>query len=91
VARERGVITSEFAEQIVDEAVAKGVISPEENATMERAKVLRRQVIMVDDFPQDLGKTEIYQTTEPVTFEELRGRTSWPEMEQRGHQANPAT
>ena len=26
---------------------------------------------MVDDFPKDLGKTEIYQTTEPVTFEAL--------------------
>ena len=46
---------------------------------------------MVDDFPQDLGKTEIYQTTQPVTFEELRGRTAWPEMDERGHQANPAT
>ena len=92
VARERGVITSEFAEQIVDEAAAKGVISPEEKATMKRAKVLRRQVIMVDDFPQDLGKTEIYQTTQPVTFEELRGRTAWPEMDKDGHhQANPAT
>jgi acyl-CoA dehydrogenase len=92
VARERGVITSEFAEQIVDEAIAKGVISPEEKATMERAKVLRRQVIMVDDFPQDLGKTEIYQTTQPVTFEELRGHTAWPEMDKDGHhQANPAT
>jgi acyl-CoA dehydrogenase len=91
-ARERGVITSEFAEQIVDEAVAKGVISLEEKAAMERAKALRRQVIMVDDFPRDLGKTEIYQTTQPVTFEELRGRTAWPEMEKRGgHQANPAT
>ena len=58
---------------------------------MERAKTLRRQVIMVDDFPKDLGKTEIYQTTQPVTFEELRGRTSWPEIEKRGHQPNPAT
>jgi acyl-CoA dehydrogenase len=90
-ARASGVITSEFAEQMVDDAVAKGVITPEEKATMERAKALRRQVIMVDDFPRDLGKTEIYQTTQPVTFEELRGRTAWPEMDKRGHQANPAT
>ncbi len=90
-ARERGLITSHFAEQIVDEAHAKGVISAEEKAKMERAKALRRQVIMVDDFPKDFGKTEIYQTTQPVTFEELRGRTSWPEIEKRGHQPNPAT
>jgi hypothetical protein len=27
---------------------------------------LRRKAIMVDDFPKDLGRTEIYQTTEPV-------------------------
>jgi len=90
-ARERGLISARFAEQMVDEAVAKGVITAEEKAAMERAKALRRQVIMVDDFPQDLGKTEIYQTTQPVTFEELRGRTSWPEMDKRGHQPNPAT
>ena len=90
-AREQGMITAHFAEQIVDEAHAKGVITGEEKAAMERAKTLRRQVIMVDDFPKDLGKTEIYQTTQPVTFEELRGRTSWPEIEKRGHQPNPAT
>jgi hypothetical protein len=59
---------------------------------MELSRRLRRQVVMVDDFPKDLGKTEIFQTTEPVTFEELRGRTAWPEMDKRGHhQANPAT
>jgi hypothetical protein len=28
---------------------------------------------MVDDFPRDLGKSEIFQTTQPVTFEALRG------------------
>jgi acyl-CoA dehydrogenase len=90
-ARERGLITAEFADQIVEEAVAKGVITKEEKSAMERAKTLRRQVIMVDDFPKDLGKTEIYQTTQPVTFEELRGRTAFPEIDKRGHQPNPAT
>ena len=39
---------------------------------LERAGQLRRKVIMVDDFPRDLGKTEIFQTTQPVTFEALR-------------------
>ena len=63
------------ADQIVDEACAKGVITQEESAAMERAKALRRQVIMVDDFPKDLGRTEIHQTTQPVTHEALRGRT----------------
>ena len=77
-ARERGVIAARFADEIVEEALAKGVITGEERAAMEQAKALRRQVIMVDDFPQDLGKTEIYQTTEPVSFGTLRSRTSWP-------------
>ena len=90
-ARERGVIASSFADAMVDEACARGVITQAEKEAMERARDLRRRVIMVDDFPRDLGKTEIYQTTEPVTFGELRGRTSWPEMDKRGHQANPAT
>mgnify|MGYP001611893610 CR=1 FL=1 len=90
-ARERGMIASRFADEIVEEALAKGVITKDDRDAMERAKLLRRQVIMVDDFPQDLGKTEIYQTTQPVTFGELRGRTSWPEMDQRGHQPNPGT
>ena len=41
---------------------------------LARAQALRRKVIMVDDFPQDLGKSEIFQTTEAVTFEALRRR-----------------
>jgi acyl-CoA dehydrogenase len=90
-ARERGAIAARFADEIVEEAHAKGVITKDERDAMERAKLLRRQVIMVDDFPRDLGKTEIYQTTEPVTFGELRGRTSWPEIDKRGHQPNPGT
>ena len=45
---------------------------------------------MVDDFPKDLGKTEIHQTTQPVTFEALRGRTAWPELESREHGPSPA-
>jgi len=91
VAREHDVISARFADQIVDEAYAKGVITKDEKSAMERAKVLRRQVIMVDDFPRDLGKSEIHQSTQPVTFEALRGRTSWPEMDKRGHQLNPGT
>jgi len=89
-ARESGQITSSFADQIVDEARAKGVITQAEREAMELARALRRKVIMVDDFPKDLGKTEIHQTTQPVTFEALRGRTSWPELESRDHEPSPA-
>jgi acyl-CoA dehydrogenase len=53
-------------------AVTGGVITKAEAAIVERARLLRRKAIMVDDFPKDLGKTEIYQTTEPVSFERLR-------------------
>ena len=89
-ARAEGTITSSFADAIVDEACAKGVITQAEKETMDRAKLLRRRVIMVDDFPKDFGRTEIHQTTQPVTFEALRGRTSWPELEHRDHQPSPA-
>jgi acyl-CoA dehydrogenase len=89
-ARERGEIASGFADQIVEEARAKGVITAAEKEAMEQAGRLRRQVIMVDDFPKDLGKTEIHQTTQPVTHEALRGRTSWPELGTRDHEPSPA-
>ena len=74
MARDKGLIAGRFADEIVEAAFKKGVITKDEMAAMERARILRRQVIMVDDFPRDLGKTEIYQTTQPVTFEALRRR-----------------
>ena len=73
-AREQGEIAGRFPEEIIEEALAKGVITAEEKVVMERARRLRRKAIMVDDFPQDLGRTEIYQTTQPVTTEALHGR-----------------
>jgi acyl-CoA dehydrogenase len=91
-AREQGVILSAIADRMVEEALSQGIINHEEKAAMDLARRLRRQVIMVDDFPQDLGKSEIHQTTQPVTFEALRGRTAWPEMDQRGgHRPNPGS
>ena len=41
----------------VAKALQAGVISAEEGAVLERAHTLRRRVIMVDDFPRDLGKS----------------------------------
>ncbi len=67
-----GVISAKFADELAAQALARGVISHAEAAALEAAKTLRRKVIMVDDFPKDLGKSEIYQTTQPVTFEALR-------------------
>jgi acyl-CoA dehydrogenase len=48
-----------------------GVITPAEADLLKRAAELRRKVIMVDDFPKDFGKSELHQTTQPVTFEAL--------------------
>ena len=67
-----GTIGGRFADESEAQALAAGVISQAEADLLERARVLRRQVIMVDDFPQDLGKSEILQSTQQVTFEALR-------------------
>ena len=40
----------------VTEALERGIINQEEAALLEKMKVLRRRVIMVDDFPPDFGK-----------------------------------
>ena len=47
-------------------ALGEGIISESEAGLVRRARVLRRKAIMVDDFPKDLGRTEIFQTTQPV-------------------------
>ena len=47
-------------------AAALGVISKAEAQVVERARALRRRAIMVDDFPRDLRRSEIYQSTQPV-------------------------
>jgi acyl-CoA dehydrogenase len=71
-ARDAGRLAGRFAEEIVEEAFARGLIGAEEKAAMERARALRRKVVMVDDFPRDFGPSEIHQSTRPVTFEALR-------------------
>ncbi|HET7160355.1 MAG TPA: hypothetical protein VFI62_15255, partial [Burkholderiales bacterium] len=42
------------------------VLTTAEHAVIARARALRRKATMVDDFPKDLGKSEIYQSTQPV-------------------------
>ncbi len=54
-----------------DAGLKAGVITPAEAELLKRAAELRRKVIMVDDFPKDFGKSELHQTTQPVTFEAL--------------------
>ncbi|SDY55935.1 acyl-CoA dehydrogenase [Nitrosomonas sp. Nm58] len=44
-------------EEIITEALERGILLQEEAVLLEKMKLLRRQVIMVDDFPPDFGKT----------------------------------
>ena len=70
-ARRAGTIHGEFGDQVAADALAKGVITKAEADTLARLKALRRKVIMVDDFPKDFGRSELFQTTQAVTFEAL--------------------
>lgn len=56
----------------IEAALREGLITAAERSLIERAAQLRRRVIMVDDFPQDLGPSELHQTTEPVSYEPLQ-------------------
>jgi len=71
-----GRLTGRFHDELVEDALARGVIDAGEAGLLARAAALRRKVIMVDDFPKDLGRTEIHQTTEPVNFDALRRRAA---------------
>jgi acyl-CoA dehydrogenase len=70
-AKHAGTIGGEFSDQLAQDAVAKGVINAQEAEVLTRAKALRRKAIMVDDFPKDFGRSELFQTTQAVTFEAL--------------------
>jgi acyl-CoA dehydrogenase len=67
-----GRIVAKLRPEQLKIAVEHGIISATELAVIERAAQLRRRVIMVDDFPRDLGASELHQTTEAVSFEPLR-------------------
>jgi acyl-CoA dehydrogenase len=73
-AQQDGRIARRYADQVAAEGLKHGVISDTEFSLLQRAAELRRRAIMVDDFPKDFGKSEFYQTTQPVTFEALARR-----------------
>jgi acyl-CoA dehydrogenase len=66
------IAAGRFRDEQIEDAVRVGIIDAAEANALQRADALRRKVIMVDDFPRDLGPSEIHQTTEAVTFEPLR-------------------
>ena len=65
-ARKAGRLAGDSLRHDVEIAAALGVISRAEAQLVDTARALRRKAIMVDDFPKDLRRTEIYQTTQPV-------------------------
>jgi acyl-CoA dehydrogenase len=65
-ARKDGTLASGPYNHDVEIAAAIGLITKAEAIVVEKARRLRRQAIMVDDFPKDLRRTEIYQTTQAV-------------------------
>jgi len=71
-AQREGRISGEFPDMLMQDAQTKGIISSAEVEILKRAKALRRKAIMVDDFPKDFGRSEMFQTTQAVTFESLR-------------------
>lgn len=73
-AQQDGRIARRYADQVAAEGLKHGVISETEYGLLQRAAGLRRRAIMVDDFPKDFGRSELYQTTQPVTFEALARR-----------------
>jgi acyl-CoA dehydrogenase len=58
-----GTISGEFADMLAGDALTKGVITQQEADALARAKALRRKAIMVDDFPKDFGRSELFQTS----------------------------
>jgi acyl-CoA dehydrogenase len=52
-------ISGHSLREMADDAAAKDIITKEENETLQTAYALRRQVIMVDDFPPDFGSAEM--------------------------------
>ncbi|MGH8744269.1 MAG: acyl-CoA dehydrogenase domain-containing protein, partial [Burkholderiales bacterium] len=53
-----GRLKGKAPEELAAQAVEQGIINAEEADTLAAAKQLRRAVIMVDDFPQDFGRSE---------------------------------
>jgi acyl-CoA dehydrogenase len=58
-AEKAGTLVSRQPSEQLIEALKLGVISPSEAEMLRRAHILKRRVIMVDDFPKDFGKEQL--------------------------------
>jgi acyl-CoA dehydrogenase len=71
-AEREGTLSRTTPEDTITAAVRGGTISATEAELLREASRLRRKAIMVDDFPRDLGRSELHQTTEAVSYEPLQ-------------------
>jgi hypothetical protein len=62
-----GVIAGLTEPSRIAAAVEKGIISTGEAAQFQQFSALRRDCIMVDDFPQDIGRTQTAREPARVT------------------------
>jgi acyl-CoA dehydrogenase len=64
-AHKAGTIRGKGPDELAQAALAAKVISGEEQALLKRAAQLRDEVIRVDHFPQDLGRSEAIRPPQP--------------------------
>jgi acyl-CoA dehydrogenase len=64
-AQKSGTISGKGAEELAQGALAAKVIGGEEMSLLKRAAQLRDEVIRVDHFPQDLGRSEASRPAQP--------------------------
>jgi acyl-CoA dehydrogenase len=62
-----GVISGLVEEARIQDAAKKGLVTAEETAQFRRYSQLRRACIMVDDFPQDVGRMQAAREPASVT------------------------
>jgi acyl-CoA dehydrogenase len=55
-AARRHEISGHTPDELAAHAEQRGIISREEREAIARSKALRREVVMVDDFPPDFGR-----------------------------------
>src|SRR5205814_9259956 len=67
-ALKKGKVVLAQGMDLAAEARAKGLITTEEHDLWTRKEALRKQVIRVDDFPQDFGRAELLESerTQPM-------------------------
>ena len=64
-AQKSGLVGGSGPEELAQGAFAAKIISGEELSLLKRAAQLRDEVIRVDDFPQDLGRSEAIRPAQP--------------------------